>query len=162
MAAAADPSEAQAILLRGATGECLQGRHLWGPALGWHVGFEQPAAHCQPACSPPPPAPAEYQPSRRQPQFVAFELTVEQGLEKFLAWQRSNKLTPGDLLRPGSHNVRAVLLPYWLFSAQAHVRYTGVVGTQARCSAACQQAYTMHGGHSPVLHGCVGMDLQHA
>lgn len=48
--------------------------------------------------------------------------------EKFLAWQRQSRLTPSDLLRPGSHSLRAVLLPFWLFDCHVHVRYTGLVG----------------------------------
>eukprot|EP00887_Chlorella_sp_A99_P001330 scaffold14.g1330.t1 len=74
----------------------------------------------------------EYQRGRPQPMVAPFELSMEQGVAKYLAWQRTNRLAPRTLLRPGSHDVRAALLPFWLFSTQAHVRFTGVVGAHEK------------------------------
>ncbi len=55
----------------------------------------------------------------------------EQAKQEFLMWQR--RLAPGDLLRPGSFELKAGMLPFWLFSVRAGVEYRGSVGRTDRC-----------------------------
>ncbi|KAL4452672.1 hypothetical protein ABPG75_008334 [Micractinium tetrahymenae] len=73
--------------------------------------------------------PAEYA-AGRPPQVVPFQITESQARDKFLAWQRgAARLAPSSLLpRGGPWNMRAALLPFWLFDVQARVEYAGSVG----------------------------------
>jgi hypothetical protein len=74
--------------------------------------------------------PAEYQ-LGRPAEVVPFEITEQQARQKFLDWQRgSARLGPGGLLPLGGRwNLRAALLPFWLFEVHARVEYAGSVGS---------------------------------
>lgn len=58
-------------------------------------------------------------------------MLLPQAKTRFLQWQRGNFLTPADLLAPGTYQVHAVLLPYWVFSVRGRVAYKGSVGVKA-------------------------------
>ena len=75
---------------------------------------------------------AELGGARALPQIAPFELGPEQAKERFLRWQRDNRLAPGSLLREGTTTLRAVLLPFWLFSAAVQAEYAGAVATAGR------------------------------
>ncbi len=52
-----------------------------------------------------------------------------QAKQEFLKWQRRQfRLSPGDLLRRGTYELQAGMLPFWLFSVRARVEYRGAVG----------------------------------
>ena len=74
--------------------------------------------------------PAEYQ-LGRPAEVVPFEITEQQARQKFLDWQHgSARLGPGGLLPLGGRwNLRAALLPFWLFEVHARVEYAGSVGS---------------------------------
>lgn len=67
---------------------------------------------------------------RLLPRWVRFELTAQQAVAKFEAWQASHWLAPSSLLTSPDAQLSARLLPFWLFEAKVRVRYTGRVMRQ--------------------------------
>lgn len=77
-----------------------------------------------------------------QAQYLPFEVTPEEAKDRYRRWQRSRWLTPGNLLsREDAYSLTPVLLPYWLFSIQARVQYTGTVGTKASQGSGAQEIW---------------------
>ncbi|GAB4814711.1 hypothetical protein N2152v2_001757 [Parachlorella kessleri] len=72
----------------------------------------------------------EYGPGRLQPQVVPFQLSPEQAKQEFLRWQRRRRLhlAPSSLLSEGTYDLKAGMLPFWLFSVRARVEFRGSVG----------------------------------
>ena len=54
----------------------------------------------------------------------------KQAKEEFLRWQRRRRLhlAPSSLLSEGTYDLKAGMLPFWLFSVRARVEYRGSVG----------------------------------
>lgn len=50
-----------------------------------------------------------------------------QAKARFLEWQHGNRLTPGDVLAPGTFTIHPVMLPFWLVHAAVDVQYMGSV-----------------------------------
>ena len=136
--------DAADILLRGMYGQLSNSKQF--SCAAWQCSregarshsrplFQRPLAHtlrlmhrCLHPCLPL--YPAEYQ-LGRPAQVVPFEITEQQARQKFLDWQRgAARLAPGGLLPLGGRwNLRAALLPFWLFEVQARVEYAGSVGS---------------------------------
>ena len=60
------------------------------------------------------------------PRVVPFQISLQEALNAFEAWQQSHWLAPSKLLRKGLGSMHAALLPFWIFEATVHVEYAGV------------------------------------
>ena len=68
------------------------------------------------------------------PRVVPFQISLQEALNAFEAWQQSHWLAPSKLLRKGLGSMHAALLPFWIFEATVHVEYAGVSpAPQASC-----------------------------
>ena len=60
------------------------------------------------------------------PRVVPFQISLQEALNAFEAWQQSHWLAPSKLLRKGLGSMHAALLPFWIFEATVHVEYAGM------------------------------------
>ena len=60
------------------------------------------------------------------PRVVPFQISLQEALNAFEAWQQSHWLAPSKLLRKGLGSMHAALLPFWIFEAIVRVEYAGV------------------------------------
>ncbi|KAK9839266.1 hypothetical protein WJX81_004770 [Elliptochloris bilobata] len=62
------------------------------------------------------------------PRVVPFQVSLTEAQRAFERWQQAHWLAPGRVLRRGQTEMRALLLPVWLFEAAFQVEYTGLLG----------------------------------
>ena len=74
------------------------------------------------------------------PQYLPFEVSPEQAIDRYCKWQSSKWLTPMNLLSAGHYTLRPVLLPYWLFTIDAKIHYTGSVAVNSAQSSTKQSS----------------------
>ena len=60
------------------------------------------------------------------PRVVPFQVSLTEAQRAFERWQQAHWLAPARVLRRGQTEMRALLLPFWLFEAAFQVEYTGV------------------------------------
>ena len=57
--------------------------------------------------------------------MVPFQVSFTEAQRAFERWQQAHWLAPARVLRRGHTEMRALLLPFWLFEAAFQVEYTG-------------------------------------
>ena len=57
---------------------------------------------------------------------MPFQVSLTEAQRAFERWQQAHWLAPGRVLRRGQTEMKALLLPFWLFEAAFQVEYTGV------------------------------------
>ena len=63
--------------------------------------------------------------------MVPFQVSLTEAQRAFERWQQAHWLAPARVLRRGQTEMRALLLPFWLFEAAFQVEYTGASGLTA-------------------------------
>ena len=63
--------------------------------------------------------------------MVPFQVSLTEAQRAFERWQQAHWLAPARVLRRGQTEMRALLLPFWLFEAAFQVEYTGASRVKA-------------------------------
>ncbi len=93
------------------------------PACGERAAGPEPRAPRHPS---EPAAPAgAFSYGSVAPRVVPFQVSLTEAQRAFERWQQAHWLAPGRVLRRGHTEMRALLLPFWLFEAAFQVEFTG-------------------------------------
>ena len=58
-------------------------------------------------------------------------MTADEAKQRYLQWQNKKWLSPSNVLAQDKYILTPVMLPYWLFTLQAKVQFTGTVGVKS-------------------------------
>ncbi len=109
----------------------LHGARARAPACGGRAAGPEPQAPRHPS---EPAAPAgAFSYGSVAPRVVPFQVSLTEAQRAFERWQQAHWLAPGRVLRRGHTEMRALLLPFWLFEAAFQVEFTGAPRRRPLC-----------------------------